>query len=49
MIENDSDSAFAKAINGRPQKEIWPLMDEMMETIHAIHPRLYRAVMDRLR
>ena len=49
MIENDSDSAFAKAINGRPQKEIWPLMDEMMETIHAIHPRLYAAVMDRLR
>ena len=49
MIENDSDSAFAQAINGRPQREIWPLMDEMMETIHAIHPRLYSAVMDRLR
>ena len=49
MIENNSDSAFAQAINGRPQKEIWPLMDEMMETIHAIHPRLYSAVMDRLR
>ena len=49
MIENNSDSAFAQAINGRPQKEIWPLMDEMMDTIHAIHPRLYTAVMDRLR
>lgn len=49
MIENDSDSAFAQAINGRPQREIWPLMDEMMDTIHAIHPRLYNAVMDRLR
>ena len=49
MIQNDSDSAFAQAINGRPQAEIWPLMDEMMDTIHAIHPRLYNAVMDRLR
>ena len=49
MILNDSDSAFARAINGRPQAEIWPLMDEMMDTIHAIHPRLYAAVMDRLR
>ena len=48
-IINDSDSAFARAINGRQQAEIWPLMDEMMETIHAIHPRLYSAVMDRLR
>jgi hypothetical protein len=49
VIVNDSGSAFAQAINGRPQEEIWPLMDEMMDTIHAIHPRLYSAVMDRLR
>ena len=49
MIENDSDSEFARAIDGRRQDEIWPLMDEMMDTIHAIHPRLYSAVMDRLR
>jgi hypothetical protein len=49
MIENDSDSEFARAIDGRPQADIWPLMDEMMDTIHAIHPRLYSAVMDRLR
>ena len=48
-IDNDSDSEFARLIDGRPQKEIWRLMDEMMATIHAIHPRLYRAVMDRLR
>ena len=49
MIINESDSDFAKAIDGRRQEEIWPLMDEMMDTIHAIHPRLYMAVMDRLR
>ena len=49
IIENDSDSEFARVIDGRPQREIWPLMDEMMDTIRAIHPRLYNAVMDRLR
>lgn len=49
MIQNPSDSEFARAIDGRKQEEIWPLMDEMMDTIHAIHPRLYRAVMERLR
>ena len=48
-IRNESGSEFAQAINGRLQSEIWPLMDEMMDTIHAIHPRLYRAVMERLR
>ena len=49
LVNNPSDSEFARIIDGRPQKEIWPLMDEMMDTIHAIHPRLYSAVMDRLR
>ena len=49
MIINESDSDFARIIDGRRQEEIWPLMDEMMDTIHAIHPRLYTAVMDRLR
>lgn len=49
VIINESGSEFSRAINGRKQEEIWPLMDEMMDTIHAIHPRLYNAVMDRLR
>lgn len=49
LIRNDSGSEFARAIDGRRQDEIWPLLEEMMETIHAIHPRLYSAVMDRLR
>ena len=49
LIRNDSDSDFARAIDGRRQEEVWPLLDEMMDTIHAIHPRLYAAVMDRLR
>ena len=48
-IRNDCDSEFARLIDGRPQEEIWPLMDELMETINAIHPRLYMAMMDRLR
>ena len=49
MIENPGESEFARAIDGRRQEEIWPLMDELMETINAIHPRLYMAMMDRLR
>ena len=49
LIVNKSGSEFARMIDGREQAEVWPLMDEMMDTIHAIHPRLYRAVMDRLR
>lgn len=46
-IESESD--FAKAINGKPQSEVWKVLDEMMDTVEVIHPKLYRAVLDRLR
>ena len=48
-IEINSDSEFARAIDGRDQKDVWKVLDEMMDTIQMIHPRLYDAVMTRLR
>lgn len=48
-IDNPGESEFAQAVNGKRQSEVWPLMDEMMDTIAAIHPRLYNAVMERFR
>lgn len=47
-IEIDSDSEFARAIDGKDQKDIMPLMDELMSTIQIIQPRLYTAVMEKL-
>ena len=47
IIEIDSDSDFARAIDGREQKDIMPVLDELMETIQIIQPRLYSAVMDK--
>ena len=49
LVDHPGNSEFARAIDGRPQKDIWPVMDELMETISTIHPKLYRAVLDRLR
>ena len=44
----NSDSEFARVIQGREQEEIWPVMDELMDTLRQIYPKLYNAVMDRL-
>ena len=48
LIEIDSGSEFARAIDGREQREVMPVLDELMETLSVIQPRLYNAVMDRL-
>lgn len=47
-VQIDSDSEFATVISGRDQDEIWPIMDELMQTLSAVQPRLYDAVMRKL-
>lgn len=47
-IDFESDSEFARMIYGRNQKEILPIINELMETLSIIQPRLYNAVMDKL-
>lgn len=46
IYEGDSD--FAQAINGRDQIEILAIIDELMETLRVINPRLYMSVMRRI-
>ena len=44
----DGNSEFAKLIDGRNQREVIPIIDELMSTLQIIQPRLYNAVMDKL-
>lgn len=47
-IEIDSDSEFARAVNGMDSEKVLPIINELMETLSVIQPRLYNAVMNRL-
>lgn len=48
IINYDSGTDFSQAIDGRKQEDIWPIMDELMDTVHALLPRLYDGVMRKL-
>ena len=48
-ITIDSDTEFARVIEGRKQKEIWPVLDDLMSVLRGMVPRLYDKVMSRLR
>ena len=45
FVSVDSDSEFASAVNGLKPEDVWPVMDELMETLKVIYPRLYNAVL----
>lgn len=47
-IDRYGDSEFLKAITDRKSEDIWMVMDELMEAIQALNPRLYQATLDRI-
>lgn len=48
VIDYSSDTEFSKMINGKNPQEIWPIIDELMETLKAVFPQLYNGVMRKL-
>lgn len=44
-----SDSAFARAVNGRDSEEIMQKVDDLIATLAEVNPRLYRCFMRRLK
>lgn len=43
------DSEFAKAVHGHTEAEIMPVMDELMDALQVVNPRLYEGTMRRIR
>lgn len=44
-----SASEFARAINERNTRDIWPIMDDLMSKLLIVNPRLYNSVMKQIR
>lgn len=43
-IEYDSGSEFSSKIIGQDSNKIWSIMDELMDTLSIINPKLYASV-----
>lgn len=44
-----SDTEFGELIAGRKPDEMWAIMDELMSTLQVVEPRLYNAVLRKIR
>jgi hypothetical protein len=47
-IQWEGDSEFARTIRGLPVSYIMPIMDELMEAVQVLQPRLYNGVIRKL-
>lgn len=48
-VEYDSGTEFSDAIQGKDFQDLLPVMDELMESVKIVIPRLYNGVINRLR
>ena len=47
-IETSGDSEFLKAVDGRKADKVWKLMDELVEAVKILHPRMYSTFIDKI-
>jgi hypothetical protein len=48
MVEYDGTSDFAKRIHDKDSSEMWKLMDDLMDTLSIVNPKLYSSIMARI-
>lgn len=48
-IAYHGDTEFAQMIEGRKPEDVWPIIDELMSTVQVIQPRLYDAVIRKIK
>lgn len=47
-IETNGDSEFLKAVDGRKADKVWKLLDELVEAVKILHPRMYTTFIDKV-
>ena len=47
-ITYEGESEFAQLIHGKDQDAVMAVMDELMSTLHVMHPRLYDGVINKI-
>ena len=47
-IETSGGSEFLKAVDGRKADKVWKLIDELVEAVKILHPRMYTTFIDKV-
>ena len=47
-IDYESDTEFGRAVEGKRAADVWPIMDDLMDAVSVLQPRLYASVLNRL-
>ena len=48
IVETNGDSEFLKVVDGRKAERVWKLIDELVEAVKILHPRMYSTFIDKI-
>ena len=48
IVELVGDSEFLKAVDGKKADKVWKLIDELVEAVKILHPRMYTTFIDKV-
>ncbi len=48
VIRTDGGSEFLDYVDGRRADRVWRILDELMDAVKTLHPRMYDTVLDKL-
>lgn len=49
VVDFESNSEFAEAVNGCESSTAWAVMDELMNALQVLQPRIYNSVLDKFK
>lgn len=47
-VHIDSETEFAQAVEGLPLNDVWGIVDELVQTVQVLQPRVYAAVLRKI-
>lgn len=47
-VEVEGDSEFLKAVNDKKAERAWRLMNELVEAVRILHPKMYTSFLDKV-
>lgn len=48
VVDDYGDSEFLQSVMGRKADQMWMVMDELMDTVKVLQPKLYQAAIDKI-
>lgn len=47
-LGNYGESEFLHEVDGKNSREVWAIVDELMQTLEVVNPRVYRSVIEKI-